>query len=115
MDKKFELLMTVSESINYLLAKAEEISTYFAEGRDSDASNHIGVFIDDLSLTIKAINLTENVQKEKIDTSEINEVLNSMVEAFENSDFILLGDLFQYELSPILQKWNDKISMNTFN
>ncbi|MGE5628579.1 MAG: hypothetical protein ACM3X7_10800 [Solirubrobacterales bacterium] len=45
-------------------------------------------------------------------TDEINNVndkLKELVEAFENQDYVLIGDLLQYELLPIIEYINNKL------
>ncbi|MCX7748436.1 MAG: hypothetical protein N2645_16350 [Clostridia bacterium] len=45
----------------------------------------------------------------KIDYSKLNEVTVQLVEALENKDYVLLGDLLEYEVVPVVQEWNDQI------
>jgi hypothetical protein len=33
-----------------------------------------------------------------------------MISAFENTDYVLLGDILEYEILPILENWNEKLA-----
>ncbi|GEM_PF-1296511 len=102
-----EILEAVSESVTIL----PEISEAFQMGRDREAFDKINRIIS--VLEICSVYLKKNfinfsdVEKDDIGKlyEGINILLTQIVEAFENSDAVLLGDLLEYELPDKLEKY----------
>lgn len=115
MDEKFELLLNLKNHLSYLHGMVGEIVENLRQGDEFGGSSGIIKFIDELNVSIEAINITKDIQKETIEASEINEILSSLVEALSNQDFILICDLFEYEVTPILEDWEKKISSSVLN
>lgn len=46
----------------------------------------------------------------EITTGEVYDINIQIEESLENRDYVLLGDLLQYELLPIVEKWNEEIA-----
>lgn len=53
--------------------------------------------------------------KEELDESELTEKFSEVIEAMENEDYILVGDLFQYEVYPIIENYENVISKSLLN
>ena len=102
MDNKIELLKTTSEYILSLKHSIEQIIEYLQNDSEAEGLSLIGEVASNLSLLFEAIESTKDCQKQEINLNELNEKLNEIVEAMENGDTVLIGDLFQYELIPIL-------------
>jgi len=64
---------------------------------------------DGIDWIMKVVTLTSDIQKEPIEIKNINEHLESIIDALENEDYILIGDIFNYEIIPILDKVHDEI------
>lgn len=45
----------------------------------------------------------------KDEINDVNDKFKDLVEAFENQDFVLIGDLLQYEVLPIIEDINNKL------
>lgn len=92
------------EAIQNGVAILPEIAESFQVGKDKDALDKIHSIISVLELC--CIYLKKNIAhfsaevKDEIDSlyEEINTLLTQVVEAFENGDLVLLGDLLEYEL-----------------
>jgi hypothetical protein len=92
-----------------------EISEAFQTGKDKEAFEKINTIIGVLELC--CIHLKKNVKsfsesdQDEIEVlyEEINTLLTQVVEAFENGDVVLLGDLLEYELPEKLEKYRDII------
>lgn len=110
MNEKYEILKTVDEYATKLRIGILECSKLFQSGQTADGSESVITIIEGLQWVIDAIALTSDIQKEPIDSTEINLKLNEIVDAFKNEDYILIGDLFEYEILPILTEWQEKIS-----
>lgn len=110
MNEKYELLKTVDEYAAKLKIGILECSKLFQSGQTSEGSESVITIIEGLQWIIDAIALTVDIQKEPIDSVEINSKLYEIIDAFKNEDYILIGDLFEYEILPILTEWQEKIS-----
>lgn len=99
------------ESIDGSLTLLPEISEAFQVGKDKEAFDKINRIIHMLELCCIYLrknlsSLTSN-EKDEIDNlyEEINSLLTQIVEAFENGDAVLLGDLLEYELPDKLENY----------
>lgn len=110
MDKKIQLFLDTIEHIEYVMDITKKIVENFAVNKEFEANNFIVKFIDEVNITIEAINITRDIQTNSIDTNEINEALNPIIEALENQDFVLISDLFEYEILPILERWKEMLT-----
>lgn len=109
MDKKIQLFLDTIEHLEYVMDITKKIVENFAANKEFEANNFILKFIDEINITIEAINITKDMQTNSIDTNEMNEVLNPIIEALENQDFVLISDLFEYEISPVLERWKEEL------
>lgn len=102
MDDKIELLKTTSEYILNLKYSIAQVIEYLQSDKEANGLSLIGDIANKLSLLFEAIESTKDYQKQEINLEELNEKLSEIVVAMENGDTILIGDLFKYELIPIL-------------
>jgi hypothetical protein len=110
MDKKVQLFLDTVEHIDYVINITNSIIEHFRINKEFEANNFIVKFIDEISVTIEAINVTKDIQINNIDTNEINDILNTLLEALENQDFVLISDLFEYEILSILERWKEMLA-----
>ena len=108
-NEQLEALKTADEYLYNLKDGVKKVSQYIDEGREQEGINLIPLVADGLKWLIDAVQATTDVQKEKIETENMNEFLGEIVEALENEDYILVGDLFNYEIHPILEEIHEKI------
>ncbi|MED0670821.1 hypothetical protein P4S95_11485 [Aneurinibacillus aneurinilyticus] len=107
--QKIELLETSSDLIDNLLVRIEAAAALYHGGKEVEGSQKILTIIDDMTQLAQALTITIDVQKDPIDVSVLNDFLQESTEAFEHQDFVLLADLFEYEVSPVLEAWKEKI------
>ena len=112
MNNKYEILKTMEEYIVNLKQGLQEVSNLFQSGENYQGAQSIFNVIDGIQWLTDALTLTLDILKEKIDISELNGKLSEIVEAFENEDYVLVGDLFQYEVLPILEEWEQNIKVS---
>lgn len=110
MDEKIDILVTASEYIKKLNSAIITLTEYFQSGDYSKGSALTVDIAEGLKWVLDVVILTKDIQKENIEIDEINEKLNEIVIAFENEDYILIGDLFQYEIYPLLEDIKEKIN-----
>lgn len=115
MDNKYDLLKTAGEYIAKLQNGIKECSKYFQSGQSNKGAESVLPIIEGLQWLVDAVTLTVEIQRSPIISSEINDMLIEIVEAFKNEDYILIGDLFEYEIIPILDKWKESINNSLAN
>ncbi|CBZ04610.1 hypothetical protein EXN25_03730 [Clostridium botulinum] len=115
MNEKFEALKTASEYIGNLKIGIMNASENFQSGNENKALESIPLIVDGIEWLTQVIELTRDIQRSEISLGELNEKLEEIVEAVENGDFILVGDLFQYELIPVMEKIEEKVSLTLAN
>ncbi|WP_252233969.1 hypothetical protein [Clostridium sp. ZS1] len=103
MDEKLNTLKTVSEYMVNLINGIEKAFEYFQRGEDRKGCDLILPIAEGIQWMSDALVVTKDIHRQDIDLENINEKLNEIVDALENGDFILIGDLFQYELIPTIQ------------
>lgn len=106
-----ETLLEANNYIKNILNGIDYIVENFLAGREDLALNSFVNFVDGMKWLMEVIDLT----KEVLDQLEIEfpvqdkvlAILNEMIEAFENRDYVLVGDLLNYEFKPLMEEWND--------
>lgn len=112
--EKIEVLETTCEYIDNLNKGIESIYELIQSGNEIEASKSMIPIFDGIEHITKIILLAKGIVKEEIDIEELNEQLRYIIEAFENEDYILIGDLFKYELLPIIDNIQ-KVFRDTIN
>ncbi|WP_017752665.1 hypothetical protein [Clostridium tyrobutyricum] len=102
-NEKIEALKTADEYMNNLKNGISSIVEKFQSGNESEALNILPLAIDGLQWMAQVMTLTRDVQKGDLNLVEFNEKLEEIVEAIQNEDYVLVGDLFEYEILPILE------------
>lgn len=109
-----EVLDTAYEYMNKLNEGILTAAQYFQNGNYRDALDLTIQITEGIEWTIKVISLNKNLYNEEDKIQELNEKLKETLEAFENGDYVLIGDLFEYEISPIIENYIEqtKIILN---
>lgn len=108
-DEKIEALITANEYLNNLEGGIYQVVEAFQQEDENKGCSLIPLIADGIKWIVDVVNLTRDIQKEDIDISQIDEKLEELVEAIENEDYILVGDLFEYEVLPIIEEVHKKI------
>ncbi|MEY7998805.1 hypothetical protein AB8U03_01110 [Clostridium sp. Mt-5] len=103
MNEKNEALKTADEYMDNLKSGISSAVEKFQSGEENSALQIIPLVIDGLQWIVQVVTLTKDIQKGEIDLFEFNKKLNEVVEAIENEDYVLIGDLFEYEIIPSLE------------
>lgn len=83
---------------------------YYQTGRIADGSNLLVEMIDGLNWVI-AVTAKDKVMEDK-NIGEVNTMLAETVKALENQDYILAGDVLEYEILPLMQEIMNKLKAN---
>jgi hypothetical protein len=110
-NEKIEVLKTAFEYIGKLIDGIHTAVTKYQGGYESEGTKWTVQIADGLNWLIEALTLTADAQIEKIDISLLNPYLLEVNEALENTDYVLLADLLNYEILPILEEWETKLSL----
>lgn len=108
-NNKFEILKTASEYIVNLKIGINKAIKCYQEGQENRGGNLIVSIAEGIQWLSEAICLTSDIQIYPIYFQTMNEKLNEVVKAFENGDYTLIGDLFEYEILPIIDDIEEKI------
>ncbi|UNL84781.1 hypothetical protein [Priestia koreensis] len=108
-----ELETLIKDNVDFLKDYLPKI-TYFidllvdflAKNQESEAFEILPQIIEGLSWSIKSMSSLERVGEiENIEIEKLNGFLNEIRGAMETNDYVLVSDLFEYEITPIVQQW----------
>jgi hypothetical protein len=102
MNNQVEVLVTVEEYIYELKKGITNVVQYIQDGQEQSAFKLIGQIADGIEWLLQAIKLTKDYHQGKVSDNNINEKLSEIVEALENEDYVLVSDLFNYEILEVL-------------
>ena len=106
-NKKIEVLETAREYLDNLSQGIIQVGEMIQGGDEISASKRMVSVFEGIEYIIKVIELTNIKDKNLDEINNLNEQLEELIDAFENEDYILVGDLFQYELKPIVENMKD--------
>jgi len=109
MENKREALITAYNYIDNLKNGIEDLSNAINGGNDEKGIKLIPSISDGLDWLTQVINLTADVHMGDVSINSLNEKLEEIIEALDNEDYILVGDLFNYEIMPILDEIKSNI------
>ncbi|MBN1057670.1 hypothetical protein FDC27_07115 [Clostridium botulinum] len=115
MEKKIEFLKVTSEYIIQLEKNIEEIVKILQGTEYKEGIKALNSVIEGINLVAIAVENTKELHKKEISLNKLNEKLNEIVQALENEDNILMADLFQYELLPIIENIKTIIDVSILN
>lgn len=100
-NEKIEVLQTANEYLYKLKDGILKLVELIQQENEQEAILLIPEISDGMDWIIKVMELTNDVSQ-NICLENINEHLEAVLEALDNEDYILLGDIFNYEIVPIL-------------
>lgn len=112
MELQKENLKTAADYIVKINLGIDTIVDKFNGGLEEVAVDLSVQLIEGLRWLIDSFRLTKELQDRcgvEIDYKNANDIFFDITEAFENSDYVLISDLLEYELKPITEQWQDKL------
>lgn len=102
-----ETLEQAEEYIPKLINGINVIANELRTGMENEAASMLNDAIDGLEWINDAVNLTIDfwVNKAVIEADALKDPLAMMAEAMQNRDHILLADVLDYEIKPVLEDW----------
>lgn len=110
MNEQIDALKSASEYIDNLKGGIDTLVKCIENGEEQKGCGYIPLMADGIEWLINVINLTKEFHEGKVSLDSIEEKLAEIVEALENEDYTLVGDLFNYEVLPILEATQNKIN-----
>ena len=108
---KQEIIGTAAEYIVKASEGIEQIIDFFQSGGEDIATRMMVDLIEGIEWLVQAIEGTRDIHgKYSPDISQANSVLTEITEAYENMDYVLLSDLLEYELLPIVNLWQEQLA-----
>jgi len=107
-DSKKLVKETIEEVKNYLPKMIKGIDlfvSYIIQSRDDEAHMLLTDIFNGLDWIVEAIYLTNKIQEGLLKEKELVEKLPLLMDAYENQDLVLVSDILDYEIKPILEKW----------
>jgi hypothetical protein len=89
------------------------ISDHFQQGRTDEGISLLKQFIEGMQWISYALHLTQHLQQERgasIDLNHLPTVLDPLVNALENKDYGLVGDILNHEVRPLLETWSEELA-----
>lgn len=103
MNEQMEALISANEYLDNLIGGIKKVVNYIEQGEEGKGIELIPTIADGIEWLLSAINLTQEVHKGSVGIGNLNGKLEEVVDALENEDYVLVGDLFNYEILPILE------------
>lgn len=111
-NEKIEVIQSVNEYIGKLINGIEKMIDKFYEGLDKEGCEILSFVSEGLEWTIKALELCEEEINTKDELEKLIESFGEAVNGLENDDYILVGDIFSYEVIPALNDIKNKLASN---
>ena len=109
MEEKIEVLKTADKYIDNLKLGIENLVDKINSGQENNGMLLIAEVADGLEWIINVITLTVELHKGNIFVDTMKEKLGEVIEALDNEDYVLTGDLFNYEFLPTLEEIQNDI------
>ena len=109
MSEKIEVLGSANEYLFNLKSGINTVVKLINEEKESEGLRIIPDVADGIAWILDVTRLTKDIIGEVEGFSGIDDFLSEIVEALENEDYILVSDLFNYEILPILENLHQSI------
>ncbi|MGL4452587.1 MAG: hypothetical protein ACRCTZ_15585 [Sarcina sp.] len=109
MNEKIEVLQTANEYLFNLKSGINNLVLLMNEEKEQQACGLIPDIAEGIGWILDVARLTSDITGEVEGIDEIDNFLSEIVEALENEDYILVSDLFNYEILPILENLHEAI------
>lgn len=107
LQQKLEVTVGAAEYIEKLQAAILNATTYYRQGDLSQAYQLTTAIVTGMQWLLDAINVTKDILKEELDIEKFRDTCEEVIEAFENTDTILIADLLEYEILDQISVWHE--------
>lgn len=109
MNEELEALGSAREYMTKLYQGIKDNVALYRVGRETEANAMFIEIVDGFTWVVDVLTLTRKAQGEVISMGETKQICAEMIEALENSDTVLIADMLEYEVLPLLDEWYDAI------
>jgi len=106
---------TLEEAFHYtgrVIAAIDDINSDLQTENQEKVMKFMVDLADGLKWLTDALTLTGSIQRNPVNTAELDGSLNEAVSAVGNKDYVLLGDILNYEVKPLLESWREQTFAN---
>lgn len=108
-DLKNEVIESIKAYLSRLIPGVENtVNLLRITGEDGVLEDLSDIF-EGLEWLIEAVALTTDAVEEPLDISGVTAILPEMLDSLENTDYVVLADLLEYEIMPILVDWFERL------
>ncbi len=104
-----ETLETLQDYTKKMIQGIDNFIKYISKGKEGDALQILSDIMLGLDWIVQAAVLTRPIQKEILNEQDLLKQIAELIDAYENKDFVLVSDILDYEIKPILEKWVNQI------
>jgi hypothetical protein len=109
--------------LDLLIKGAEKISELFRIADETEANEHYSEYLENLRLFIKMVAESKEALRLNFsaipfqnatvedEVQKLSNVMDQMLKVQENEDWVMLADLLEYELIPLLKEWNEILAV----
>ncbi|UGB30433.1 hypothetical protein [Metabacillus sp. B2-18] len=102
----FETIQSLKEYLPRMINGCNEIVEYLQEGNEGTALSQMPDFVEGLQWIFAAINgIQNNGHLQEIELISLKDNFKEVVDSLEMRDYVLLADLLDYEIAPVLKQW----------
>lgn len=102
--------ISISEYLDKFQPGVTECVDFLRRGMGKKAFIILAELIDGLNWLIEAISLLERDEGSDIlIPTNLFDLMKEMLSAMENGDHVLLADMLEYEISPLINEWKEKL------
>ncbi|MBU3132164.1 hypothetical protein KPL40_06830 [Clostridium gasigenes] len=102
--QEIEVLKTAKEYIDRLIVGINEAVDYIQYGNEKNGIEMIPLIAEGIGYIIDVISFLHiELGKEKT-IENLNAQLEEIIEGIENNDYVLMSDIFKYEIVPMLEE-----------
>lgn len=108
--QKKELLISLQEYLGRFILGLKEVVLLMQQGEEQKALEGIIDAVEGLGWITEAMSLTHDLHTAVFDIGKINGFLSKINEGLEENDTVLIADILEYEIIPIIEEWDKVIN-----
>lgn len=109
MKQHLEILQEAERYLGNVEKATQTMINQLKEGNIDNIFHMLGMLSKGIEWLLTAFKITEDIQIEKIDTSEVTDTVSTIVEGMENKDWMLLSDCLEYSFLEQVIEWKRMI------
>ncbi|MNJ50073.1 hypothetical protein D3C77_453350 [compost metagenome] len=111
-----ETKMSIIEYLERFIPAISELSDHFYGELSNKHWGEFGYFIEGLSWIVKSFEFIRILSNDEMDQvtsqalKQLEKIISELESGLDEKQYVLVGDLIQYELTPLLVKYRDEIT-----